>query len=113
MSRILNFTKLTEDEIEFQEPTEYTQNVEFKGELNKKELEKNYQSVTFSVLEPGNVFTIEPGIYFIDTLINEAKNSETKKHFYDFDLIEKYRVDQLKVLTLRVSVEFESKIVFL
>ena len=41
MSRILNFTKLTEDEIEFQEPTEYTQNVEFKGELNKKELEKD------------------------------------------------------------------------
>lgn len=42
------------------------------------------------VLEEGMVFTNEPGIYFIDTLLKQAKEGELTE-FFDWDLIDEYR----------------------
>lgn len=50
------------------------------------------------------VTTIEPGIYFIEKLLNRAKNSENAKYF-NFDLIEKYmyvggvRIEDMVLIT--------------
>ena len=41
---------------------------------------KKYSSVGAVVLEPGMVKTIEPGIYFIQILIDEAKKNEAMEH---------------------------------
>jgi len=42
-------------------------------------------------LEPGFVFTIEPGIYFIPELIDQWKASGHNREFLNFDRIEEYR----------------------
>ncbi|HNX66704.1 MAG TPA: aminopeptidase P family protein [Bacteroidales bacterium] len=42
-------------------------------------------------LEPGFVFTIEPGIYFIPELIDQWKASGHNKEFLSFDRIKEYR----------------------
>jgi Xaa-Pro aminopeptidase len=42
-------------------------------------------------LEPGFVFTIEPGIYFIPELIDQWKASNHNSEFLNFDKIEEYR----------------------
>ena len=35
--------------------------------------------------------TNEPGIYFIDALIEKAQNNEETKQYYDFEKIEAYK----------------------
>jgi hypothetical protein len=110
-NRVLPHYSLTEDPIEYPNCKDYNKNLEFKGSLNRKEFDKSYQPVSFSVLETGNVFTIEPGIYFIDSLIESAKNSEVKNKYCDFDLIEKYRVNYLFFFIISILVESELKIV--
>lgn len=42
------------------------------------------------VVEPGHVFTIEPGLYFIDTLLAELKNGENAK-FVNWDKVGAFR----------------------
>jgi len=42
-------------------------------------------------LSAGNVFTIEPGIYFIPTLIDKWKNENKFHEFINYDRVEKYR----------------------
>lgn len=41
--------------------------------------------------KPGNVFTIEPGCYFIPELIDKWYAEGTNKDFINFDLVNKYR----------------------
>lgn len=41
-------------------------------------------------LEPGFVITVEPGLYFIDVLLNDRKNREKYKSFVDFDRAESF-----------------------
>ncbi len=43
------------------------------------------------LLEPGFVFTIEPGIYFIPELIDQWRRAGINSEFLNFDAIEKYR----------------------
>lgn len=42
-------------------------------------------------LEPGFVFTIEPGIYFIPELIDQWKASQQNSEYINFDKVETYR----------------------
>ena len=60
-----------------------------------KELKKIHYSISYNNLQQGNVFTVEPGIYFIDTLIEKARACEIKSKFIDFELVAKYRVNYL------------------
>ena len=43
------------------------------------------------ILEPGFVFTIEPGIYFIPELIDQWKAGKKNEEFLDFGKIDEYR----------------------
>lgn len=42
-------------------------------------------------LEPGYVFTVEPGVYFIPALIDQWKKKNRHADFINYDLLEKYR----------------------
>jgi Xaa-Pro aminopeptidase len=61
-----------------------------KDPVKDKEDFKKYDASGSAILEEGMVTTVEPGIYFIQILINKAKNNEETKHFYDFEKIEEY-----------------------
>lgn len=53
------------------------------------ELQKQYQVLTECILVPGITLTVEPGVYFIQRLINQTKNS-LKSKFLNFELIKEY-----------------------
>ena len=58
---------------------------------NDKEYNKQYLSVDEDILESNMCLTVEPGIYFIDSLIQKAKDDEDMNSYFDFDLLEHYR----------------------
>lgn len=57
--------------------------------LNVHDMGATYSSCG-SVLQVGHVMTVEPGVYFIDELLDEACNGDDSK-WYDCDLINEYR----------------------
>jgi hypothetical protein len=81
-----------EPKIEYPNCKDYNKNLKFDQRINMKELKKTHSSVSYFTLEEGNVITVEPGIYFIDVLIQKAKNCETKSKLIDFDKVQEYRV---------------------
>ncbi|KAM3961517.1 dipeptidase C [Aphomia sociella] len=42
-------------------------------------------------LESGMLLTIEPGCYFIPRLLDNAKNNPAQSHFFNWDIIERFR----------------------
>lgn len=68
------------------------------GEINVGYAEGEKKSAQFGLsslrlakkLEVGNVFTIEPGIYFIPDLFEKWKSEKLHQEFLDYDEIEKY-----------------------
>jgi len=68
------------------------------GEINVGYEEGEKKSTQFGLsslrlakkLEIGNVFTIEPGIYFIPELFEKWKNEKLHEEFLNYDEIEKY-----------------------
>ena len=68
------------------------------GEINVGYDEGEKKSTQFGLsslrlakkLEIGNVFTIEPGIYFIPELFEKWKNEKLQEEFLNYDEIEKY-----------------------
>lgn len=56
-----------------------------------KEYNKQYLTIDEDTLQPNMCLTVEPGIYFIDSLIQDAKDNEDISDFFDFDLVEHYR----------------------
>ena len=68
------------------------------GEINVGYVEGEKKSTQFGLsslrlakkLEIGNVFTIEPGIYFIPDLFKKWKSEKLHQEFLDYDEIEKY-----------------------
>lgn len=46
---------------------------------------------TRRILEEGLIITVEPGIYFIDFLINKALNDDNLRGYFDIDLLNQYR----------------------
>ena len=68
------------------------------GEINVGYEEGEKKSTQFGLaslrlakkLEVGNVFTIEPGIYFIPELFEKWKNEKLHQEFLNYDEIEKY-----------------------
>ena len=87
-----------DSKIEYPNCKDYNKNVKFEGTFNEKELKKTKTHVGYMNVVPGNVFTIEPGIYFIETLIKSAKADENKNKYIDFDLVDKYTVSSLLFL---------------
>lgn len=61
-----------------------------KDPVEFKESFKKYDAVNSAVLEEGMVATVEPGIYFIPTLVNKSKDSEDIQGFFDFAKMEEY-----------------------
>lgn len=51
---------------------------------------KQYDPITLANIYSGVVTTVEPGIYFIQSLFDKAAANEEKKHFYNFDRIKDY-----------------------
>jgi Xaa-Pro dipeptidase len=43
------------------------------------------------MLEPGVVVTVEPGIYFIDSLLNAAQKDAAKRPLIDWDVVDELR----------------------
>ena len=58
---------------------------------NNTEYSKQYLTLTEDILQPNMCLTVEPGIYFIDSLIQQAKDNEDISQFFDFDMVEHYR----------------------
>ena len=54
------------------------------------EYNKQYLSVDEDILQANMCLTVEPGIYFIESLIEDAKNNEDISNYFDFDLLEHY-----------------------
>ena len=54
---------------------------------------KKYDPITLANLHAGVVTTVEPGIYFIQSLFDKAAANEEKKHFYNFEKIKEYGDD--------------------
>ncbi|MBF0359426.1 MAG: Xaa-Pro dipeptidase [Oligoflexia bacterium] len=42
-------------------------------------------------LRPGHVFTVEPGLYFIDSLLDDLKKSEENNKYVDWNTVDKFR----------------------
>lgn len=67
---------------------------DLKGDPNfedqKKEIPK--QNIRFTrVLESGMTVTVEPGIYFIERLLNQAKNNESISSKFNWEVIDSYK----------------------
>ena len=43
------------------------------------------------IMEPGNVITVEPGVYFIDFLLDQLKEDQELKGIIDLKLLEEFR----------------------
>ena len=54
------------------------------------EFNKQYLSVDEDILAKNMCLTVEPGIYFIESLIDGAKTNAEISDYFDFDLLEKY-----------------------
>lgn len=54
------------------------------------EYNKQYLSVDEDVLEKNMCLTVEPGIYFIKSLIQNAKDDPDMSPYFDFDKLEEY-----------------------
>jgi len=61
-----------------------------KGEKRSSQFGLNFLRLT-RVLEPGMVVTIEPGIYFIPTLIDQWNKERTLKDFIDYERVARFR----------------------
>eukprot|EP01137_Pigoraptor_chileana_P015098 Opistho-2@70610 len=46
---------------------------------------------TSRILQPGMVITVEPGVYFIDCLLDAAKKDAARTHLFCWDKIERFR----------------------
>ena len=54
------------------------------------EYNKQYLSVDEDILEENMCLTVEPGIYFIQSLAEKAKNDPDMSDFFDFDKLQEY-----------------------
>lgn len=60
------------------------------GALYTPEDYKKYDPITSAVIHPGVVTTVEPGIYFIQSLFDKVAANEKKKDFFNFEKIKEY-----------------------
>jgi len=42
------------------------------------------------ILAYNQVFTVEPGIYFVEMLIDQARENDRTSQYYNFDVIDTY-----------------------
>lgn len=54
------------------------------------EYNKQYLNIFEDTLKANMCLTVEPGIYFIESLLDAAKENEEIRDFFDFDVIETY-----------------------
>lgn len=78
--------------MELPEFTKMNHNYKLTGKINKKEENKQHVSLFTLISKPGHVITIEPGLYFIDILLNSLKGNPDLAKFVDFELLENYKV---------------------
>ncbi|XP_026730893.1 xaa-Pro dipeptidase isoform X2 [Trichoplusia ni] len=46
---------------------------------------------TARALQPGMTLTVEPGCYFVDRLLSEAKNDPEQSQFFNWDMVDRFR----------------------
>lgn len=91
--------------VDYPNSKDYHEVADYNGNIDMHEVKKTSCSAYYNELVPGNVVTIEPGIYFIDCLIEKAKNSEKISKYFDFELVEQYKVCREGDLTRSTSEE--------
>lgn len=69
----------------------YGENLVGYGDENKRDTRFGFRSLRMGrTLEPGFVFTVEPGIYFIPRLIQDWKERGHNNQYIDYQILEEY-----------------------
>ena len=86
--------KIKEEDQEYKRPInkKFGTILKLESPLPLREIQKTSVHLNFTRLEPGNVITVEPGIYFIETLLKEALLDPVRSEFIDFAKVKEYRV---------------------
>jgi hypothetical protein len=82
-----------DSQVELPAFTRLDHNYKLTGQINVKEQNKQHVSLFTLIAKPGHVITIEPGLYFIDVLLNTLSQNQELAKFVDFDLLQNYKVN--------------------
>lgn len=71
-------------------PTEEISGIEGESETLSRPMPISHNDIR---LQEGHVFTVEPGLYFIDLLLKKARKNENQKNLINFEKVEEYKIE--------------------